>query len=209
MSEESLASSAAKRIAPAEAERHARPLWCLEELTGRLVECSGGAPLTLAFDLVLDAQRQSEPVAWVSGRNSTFFPPDVDSTGVDLEALPVIRVRDAASAARAADHLLRSGAFGLVVVDLGRRAWVPMPLQSRLVGLAQKHGAAVLFLTTKRASAPSLSSLVSLRVESSREALTADGGGGRFRCGVDVQKDKRRGPNWNHRELHLGPPGLR
>ena len=38
--------------------------------------------------------------------------------GIDLDALPVVRVPDARAAGRAADHLVRSGGFGLVVIDL-------------------------------------------------------------------------------------------
>jgi len=181
--------------------------WSRSELAGRLVELSswgGGAPLTLAFELVLQAQREEEPVAWITG-SSTFFPPDAARCGVDLDALPVIRVSDAPSAARAADKLLRSGAFGLVILDLGARALIPPALQTRLLGLASKHDAAVLFLTEKPGDAPSLGSLVSLRAQAVRSRTGED----RFSCEARVLKDKRRGPGWSHRELRHGPAGLR
>ena len=47
-----------------------------------------------------------------------FFPPDAAEGGVDLDALLVVRARDLSSMASAADQLARSGAFGLLVVDL-------------------------------------------------------------------------------------------
>ncbi len=51
------------------------------ELTGRLTELSGQgnlANLTLACDLVLDAQREGETAAWITGKESSFYPPDVE-----------------------------------------------------------------------------------------------------------------------------------
>ncbi len=182
--------------------------WSLPSLAGRLVEVCGtaaSATLTLAFGLVLDAQTRGEPVAWLSGAGSCFFPPDADDSGVDLEALVVVRAPDACAAVRAADQLARSGAFGLLVIDLGAALQVPMPLLSRLLGLARKHDSAVVFLTEKAAHLPSLSSLVSLRgqVERSRQA---DGG---FLCELRVLKDKRNAPGWTHLEVCRGPAGLR
>ena len=126
------------------------------------------------------------------------------AAGVDLDALPVVRAGDAAAAGRAADLLLRSGAFGLVVIDLGRRAQLAVPLQSRLVQLAQKHDAAVLCLTETPVGRPSLGSLVSLRALASRRRV----GGGRYVCEVEGVKDKRNGPGWRWQGVWHGPDGL-
>jgi len=187
----------------------ARPVWSPAELNGRLCELStvGSAPaaLTAAFGLVLDAQRAGEPTAWVTTTADTFFPPDVAASGVDLTALIVVRVPDARTAGRAADRLLRAGAFGLVVLDLGRGATLATGLQGRLVQLALKHDAVVLCLTEKSSAVPSLGSLVSLRAEAHRRRR----GPGCFTCGVTILKDKRRGPGWTHREVYRGPAGLR
>lgn len=98
------------------------PIWRLEEVAGRLIEISGQsatAALTCALGLVLDAQRHGEPVAWVSDVGSSFYPPDAADSGVDLEALVVVRVPATLAIPRAADQLARSGAFGLLVLDLG------------------------------------------------------------------------------------------
>lgn len=146
---------------------------------GRLVEVSGGsatAVLTFAVRLLLEAQRAGEPVAWITGGDS-FYPPDVHDAGVDLEALVVVRLPRArgkeTQPARAADHLLRSGAFGLVVLDLGnasRDRALPLPIQSRLAGLAKKHGSALVVLTARDDSMRSLGPLVSLHLEATRRA---------------------------------------
>jgi recombination protein RecA len=189
---------------------HPRRAWALSEAWGRLVELSGwrgSARLTAAFGLVLEAQQQQEPAAWVTLRGSSFFPPDAAAGGVDLASLTVVRVATARDAARAADQLVRSGGFGLVVIDLAAasaRDVVPPPLLNRLLGLVQKHESVVVVLTEKPGQAPSLSSLVSLRAEARR--LPRDDG---WEVEVEVLKDKRRGPGAKQAEACRGPAGLR
>ena len=182
--------------------------WRLEEIAGRLVEISGAratATLTVAFGLVFEAQRRGEPVAWVTPGENAFYPPDAAEGGIDLDALVVIRVPDARAIARAADRLVRSGAFGLIILDLGAHAAIPMPLQSRLAGLAQKHHTALLCLTEKAREAPSLGSLVFLRVHAQRKQIAAD----QFACALTVLKNKRRGQTGAYEERCRGPAGLR
>ncbi len=182
--------------------------WSLEQVAGRLVEISGvgaTAALTVAFGLVLQAQRQNEPVVWITRNDSLFYPPDAAEGGIDLDALTIIRIPNDRAAVRAADQLARSGAFGLIVLDLGAKSTVPAPLQIRLAGLAHKHHTALLCLTTKGDGTPSIGPLVSLRVAARRERL-ADS---RFLCELTVLKDKRRGPTWRYAEVCCGPAGLR
>jgi len=180
--------------------------WRLSSLLGRVGEVSGSrdtATLTLAMRLVREAQRQGEPVAWITPTESTFYPPDVASA-IDLDALVVVRAPEARTAARAADLLVRSGAFGLVVMDLGANARMPSPVQARLVGLARKHHSAVVCLTEKESSRPSVGSLISIRAEASRAKHEQ----GRFLCEARVLKDKRHGPGLRHEEICHGPDGL-
>jgi recombination protein RecA len=194
--------------------------WSLAGLAGRLVELSGAedsAALTFALGLVRQAQLLGEPVAWVGTSAESFYPPDAAAGGVDLDALAVVRVPDVRALTRAADQLARSGAFGLLVLDVGpfgsgrkttgsrsRGGGVPTAALSRLLGLAQKHGMAVVFLTDKPARAPSLGSLVSLRAQAVRRQTGKD----EFTCELHVVKDKRRAPGWVVREVCGGPPGL-
>jgi recombination protein RecA len=184
----------------------ARPSrWTLPEITGRFVEISasaGSASLTLTFGLVREAQQRREPVGWVTSRESFFYPPDAACRGVDLASLAVIRVLDA-NIPRAGEKLLRSGGFGLVVLDLGV-ADIPVPLQSRFTGLAQHHHTGLVCLTEKQSKTFSLGSLVSLRAHSERKQISNNS----FVCRLHVLKDKRRGPTWSHEELCRGPAGL-
>src|SRR5262245_19817471 len=156
--------------------------WSLPSVAGRLVEISrspAGSPLTLAFQLLIDAQRRGEPVAWIGRRETSFYPPDALDAGADLAALPVVWAKDVVAVAKAADLLVRSGAFGLVLVDLGIEPALPAHASSRLATLAKQHGTAVVCLTDKDAKRPSLGPLVSLRVHASGRAT---GDAGRFRC---------------------------
>lgn len=115
--------SALARLKPARAPRPlaAEPSWTFPELAGRLVEIHGehGGVLSLAARLVHDAQRRGETAAWVLARDTSFFPPDLADGGIDLEGLVVVRTSVPGGGARAADLLVRSGAFGLVVLELG------------------------------------------------------------------------------------------
>lgn len=181
--------------------------WTLETLAGRMVEISSAeasASLTAATHLVLEAQQRGEPAAWIATGGSSFYPPDVAATGVDLDALVVVRADTTMRATRAADHLLRSGGFGLVVMDLARDAGLRMSVQSRLSGLANAHKSAVVCLTRKPHDAPSIGSLVSIRGEATSEPDTFDS----FAWAVHVLKDKRRGPGWTHAGRCRGPEGL-
>lgn len=197
-----------ERAVEAPARSHEVPAaWRLSLFAGRLGEISGrrsGAVLTLAFRLVLEAQRRGDPVAWISWRGTAFYPPDVAETGVDLSALAVVWVERSTDACRAADWLLRSGGFGLVVLDLGQRDQLPIAAQSRLAGLAQKHGTALLCLTEKDRERPSIGSLVAIRAEASRRSPVGE----RFPCEADILKDKKRGPGSRFTELCHGPDGL-
>ena len=179
--------------------------WELNALRGRLVELSARgatATLTAAIELVIDAQMQSEPVGWIAPTAGTFYPPDVADSGVDLAALVVIRA-DGVAAARAAERLLRSGAFGLVVLDL-HRGDLSMQIQGRLITLAQTHDAAVVCVTDNTRDTASLGSLISLRAEASR---IRDRDELAFR--VRALKDKRRGPGWEHVATRMAPAGFK
>jgi recombination protein RecA len=195
--------------------------WSVEWFAGRFVELGGAscsAALTAAALLVGDAQRRREPCAWIGERAAGFFPPDLAAAGVDLDALPVVHVADGEAALRAADGLLRSGAFGLLVLDLvtmpaGGR--VPMSAQVRLTGLARQHGTAIVALTgaedfllrTRRPRAgggEARFAMASVRATARRERV----GGVGVQCVVEVEKDKRRGQPWSRSWSCAPPPGM-
>jgi recombination protein RecA len=204
----SAATARVARLDPLLTPATERDHWGLDALRGRLVELSARgatATLTTAIELVLEAQHAGEPVAWMTFGNATFYPPDVADSGVDLAALVVVRATDTTAAARAAERLLRSGGFGLVVLDFGGGGAVELPIahQGRLITLAQAHDAAVVCITDKPSDAGSLGSLVSLRAEAFR-LRDRDRG---YDVTLRALKDKRRGPGWSRTIKLRGPAG--
>ncbi len=122
---------------------------------GEVTEILGRGRVTLALAAVRCAQAAGRPAAWIDGTR-TFCP---STAGVDLERLALVRP-DTASAARAllaADLLLRSRAFGLLVLDLpaGRStlaAWFRLARQAQ-------HGATGLLLLSPAPAAGSAAAL--------------------------------------------------
>mgnify|MGYP001269885259 CR=1 FL=1 len=152
---------------------------------------------TLAALLLHDAQSRSETAAWLTSRRRFAHPADVACAGVDMNAVPVVVLSTAPKLVRAAERLVRSGAFGLIVIDLvGARSCdrIPTALLNRISALTRTHEATVLFLTEKDDDAPCISPLVSLRASASRRvASSADVPS--MVC-VDVLRDRDRPGLW-------------
>lgn len=199
---------AADQGAPAvdgQAVREQAGVWGPAELAGRLCELCA-APrqvhLTLACAIVREFQRTAETTAWVTTSPDIFFPPDLARAGIDLAALPVVQVPDLRASVTAAERLTRSGAFGLVLLELGAGRIIPAAVLGRLVRLARQHDTALLFLTTPGTE---LGSLVSLRGRGARRATPRHD---RFRCRIDVIKDRRRGPDRSLETTCRAPYGV-
>jgi hypothetical protein len=164
--------------------------WRFDNLVGILSEVSEETPsgaVSFAADVIAEAQNQGEPVAWVAGTDSVFFPPDLAARGTDLSAVAVIRVGGEDHALTAAEWLARSGAVGLVVVDAGGTCNVSDASLGRLLKLAERSQCAVVFLTRKRRHDPSLGSRISLR------ACITRSGSGPFLVHIHTAKDKQIG----------------
>jgi recombination protein RecA len=191
----------------------AAPLWSAAARagSGKLVELSGSvahARISSAASAVLAAQLEGETAAWIQPEGGSLFPPDFLDCGVDLEALSVIHVPRSApphAAFRAAELLLRSGAFGLLVLDLREASSRTDPAwQGRLLTLAREHESRILFLTTKSRTADSLGPLIALRLEPHRSRL----GPGKFGIENHVLKNKT-GLLHEVFEARRGPWGLK
>lgn len=197
---------------------------------GRLVEISGvgaSARHTTAVALVRQAQLEGETTVWVQPAGGPLYPPDLAESGVDLDALLVVHVpedRGQVGLARAAELLLRSGAYGLCVVDLSvadgacpsghdPSSMSPQPArpprlkgsawQARLAALARMHHSRVVVLTRAAAGRDSLGPMVGLRVDPRRERREA----GLFAVRPEVLKHKG-APLLAAAALRRGPWGL-
>jgi len=181
--------------------------WSLSTAAGRFIALdhapeSGTAALSLAANLIREAQAQEGLAAWIAGPQRIFFPPDFAAAGVDLAALPIVRAPDASKAARAADTLLRSGSFAVIVLDGDGQA-LPLAVQTRLAGLAAQHHTALVGLRSP-GDRPTRGALVSLRGATGMRRAGHDC----FACTLRAVKDKRQTPGWTHEELRHGPDGL-
>ncbi len=169
---------------------------------GKMLEISGdgaSARITTAVAIVRQAQLEGETTAWIQPSDGPLFPPDFAASGVDLNALVVIHIEPThgrRGIPRAAELLLRSGAFGLVVMDLSEQSCTKANWQARLQGLARLHQSRLVVLTRKRDHTDSLGPLVNLRVAPTRVARHSPPSSGKncMSMGFDVQtkvlKDK-------------------
>lgn len=191
---------------------------------GLLVELSGDretARVSSAVSLLVRAQAQGETTVWVESAAGALYPPDLAEGGVDLDALIVVRVPEVTGnlgLIRATEMLVRSGAFGLVIVDVrdlpfARRPssretspWRLSPAwQGRLLGAAREHGSRVVFLSSKPAGVESVGALVGLRLEPRRVHFAP----GFFAIEHHVLKNKPGLPYADVSEHRRGPWGLR
>jgi recombination protein RecA len=179
--------------------------WSYESLVGVLAEVSEETPsgsLSFVTEIIVEAQCQREPVAWVSGTDSIFFPPDLAARGVDLPAVAVIRVGGETDSLTATEWLAGSGAFGLLVVDAQGRWNVSDASLGRIQKLAERNQSAVLFLTRKRRQDPSLGSRISVR------GFVTRSGAAPFIVDICTVKDKRSNSSTRQRRQYNGPSGM-
>lgn len=181
----------------------AHPL-SLASLLGRWVELEGNASLTAAAHWMQQAQQESHYVLWLGAREATVFAPDLHKNAIDLTRVVFVFLPHARAMAAAADELLRSGAFSLCIFDLvslesREQHNMPAAMETRLLGLAQKHQVALLRLSRDvQQTTMHNASLVSLRVECSRA------GENRTSLLWHIEKDKVRGPGaFYHQPLTL------
>ncbi|MEO6593893.1 MAG: hypothetical protein ABIP94_03980 [Planctomycetota bacterium] len=198
---------------------------------GRLVELTGGfdgARTSMAVAAVARAQQAGEITAWLQPEHGLLFPPDLEQNGVDLDALVVVHVptpdeegetsestkeRRPVSARRrttstrhdlpkAAELLLRSGAFDLLVLDLRPTAPKHGAWLVRLQALARTHRTRVLLLSDARAPVE-LGSTSTLRMQPQRRRAE-----GAFVVEPRIVKDKLHDVHTPPAMSRRGPTGL-
>jgi recombination protein RecA len=179
---------------------------------GKLVEISGdrsSARLSTAASAIRHAQIEGETTVWIQPAGGALYPPDLHECGIDLSALPVVQIPHHAGAHapfKAAELLLRSGAFGWVVLDLrDSPVRFDAAAQGRLLGLAREYQSRVVLLTTKPRTTDSLGPLVAIRIEPVRRRV----GRSAFALEQHVLKNKQ-GLGFDlEAEIRRGPWGLR
>lgn len=148
-------------------------------------------------------------VDWCDDPNGSVFAPSLATAGVALERLLIVRVGQVLEVVRAADILLRSAAFGTIVIpvvpssrSVGPAVW------TRLASLAH-HANAVLLVVGNEAS-NELRYFATVRVECALGRTEWIGAPGLFRklagyelC-AQVRKHKRAAPNGEARLQAMG-----
>jgi recombination protein RecA len=179
--------------------------WRLENLAGILAEVSeetACGAVSFVAEVILEAQGRNEPVAWVAGVSSIWYPPDLADRGVDLSSLAVIRAGGEDESLTAAEWLVRSGALGLVIVDADGDWKASDASLGRILKLAERSRCAVVFLARKSAHEPSLGSHISLRGCVSRN------GSEPFHIAITTIKDKRSSSSSRQSRQYHGPSGM-
>lgn len=177
-------------------------LFDLPRVRGRVVEVSEAGSfgaLSALCGLLAQVQALGDQIVWVETGSSLFFPPDLAFRGLDVGAITVILAPGTKEGLLAADWVVRSGAFPLVVVDWAG-GMVDEADLGRLARVAEDRESTVLFLTRKPPEAPSLATQVSLR------GTVTLGPGGETRW--QVTRDKRSGPPVPQAAVYHGPFGL-
>jgi recombination protein RecA len=179
--------------------------WRFENLVGILAEISeetACGAVSFVTEIMLEAQGRNEPVAWVAGVSTTWYPPDLAERGVDLGAVALIRAGGEDESLTATEWLVRSGAPGLVIVD-AEGAWKATDASlGRIQKLAERSRCAVVFLTRKCAHEPSLGSRISLR------GCITRSGSEPFHIAINIVKDKRSNVSSRQIRQYHGPSGM-
>jgi hypothetical protein len=157
---------------------------------GRITELCGeqGGATALYMLIAGRLTRQGHLVALVDGAGS-LDPRTARSAGVDLERLFWVRPSGWRAAVRAADSLLRSTVFTLLILDLPlpkpsrpgpKRDGVPLATWVRLAHTAEAHRTALLLRVTRPEAGAGFCAAASLALRRSRNRFTGRGAGRTF-----------------------------
>lgn len=178
---------------------------------GKLIELvSGVGPSSgssLAALTLLETQKEGGLVAWIEHGEGALFPPDLSRLGLDLDSLLIVRTpieSGAIAIAKAAEILLRTGAFSALTLDFSAlRRPRGEAFLARLAALARENDARVLILRDSREE-PSLGTSIALRLDARRARI----GRGRFRLEPHTLKNKLGQPPPRLSRIFSAPEGV-
>ncbi len=136
---------------------------------GKLTEVSGppaSGKTALVLRFVSHALSLGEPTTYLDVMRSLDLQ-SCERAGVSLQRLLVVRPPSLQAAFQSAEELLRSGGFGLVVLDLAgmiRKRAISLPSLFRLSRISKEVDATVLLLTDAVPGASGFGSTISLRL---------------------------------------------
>lgn len=178
---------------------------------GQILEIAGAVSSgksTLALGACLQVLSRGKTAAWIDAGNG-FWPLVALEAKFPLERLLVLRVSGGLAALKSAQLLLGApGAAELVVIDLPDRFTTPNSNLVKLQRLAERAGAALVFLTQGARGALSLGAAVALRLYVQRR-VRAKSAPPRSDLEIEVARHKQ-GPTFGGAEESVrGPDRLR
>ncbi len=141
-------------------------------------------------------------MAWVGCSSLRPFVPDLLPWQLDLDAMAFLFPPRREQLGRAADVLLASGAFGGVLLDLGRQG-LPLPLLTRLAARCARHESCLIVLSEKPDDSPSVGVGISWRSGVHRERI----GPNVFVLRWQGLKDRQGPARWAWHQSCRGVPG--
>lgn len=180
---------------------------------GQVVEISGApssGKATLAFAVCLRALEAGQAAAWIDVGGG-FCPVAAAEAGAPLDRLLVVRLAQAASALRAAHILLSSaGAVAALVIDLPPGS--PSPRDRELMALqrlSERSSTALVFVTARPRTSPSIGAQVAMRLHVERVA--GEGGAAALdqRLRIEVLRHKQGASHRSIEEDTRGPDRVR
>ena len=167
--------------------------WTYQGLLGRLALFTGTGRVSAAVQLIAQAQQHKEPCAWIVEKGFEPFAPDLQASGVALDSLMLIRLKEHPQLARAADLLARTGGVGLVIID--SRSLPSKGALKRLANHAQRHHMSAVILSDQAHTAHAFS-LVARAAPNEHKAQH-----------IRALKDRLNPALWNHSEPYHDVPG--
>ena len=183
----------------------------LPGLSGMVVEFSGwnqSACISLSIPLIQECQLAGKICAWIVPcsveRASLFFPPDFAESGINCSEIPILWCKNAMDGFGIAEKLLRSGGFGMLVLDLTESRRIRSNTMGRIHNMAQRFGSLVLCLTRKPQGEPSLDPMIFVHVHVEARKKNTDV----YEVMATIQKDKAQAPGKTMSWVYDAPPGL-
>ncbi len=170
-----------------------RPAWAVPSLLGRLSLITGDGSTSAAAQLIATAQHHNEPCVWITRQGYEPYIPDLEATGIAIDALVTIRLSTLQQIARVADLLARSGGIGMMIIDGHEDA--PIGLLKRLSKHAAYHHMAVVILAPKTEYSHAFSLIV--------KAQPTPAGTQH----IQAIKDRVKTVPWQHTEFYHAVPG--
>ena len=180
--------------------------WHPSKLKGQLNELIGeehSAHLTITSSIIQSFQAITESVVWITPSLNTFFPPDMDQSGIDLSNLTIINLPNLPAMTKVTERLAYSNAFGLIILEITPGKNIPHISMRKLMQSVTKKETAIVFLNT---SGNIIEPFISLRGHVHRDKAQKSE---EFHYSIKILKDRQNRPGLLLTNTYRAPDGMR